>query len=169
MQINLSKIGKKEIADCCEGERLTSIPFIHLLVTIESSPQTIIWNSRCKQKDEWIQIKSPVMSTLVNFRSGLLVCVFWPQVVCIWRKVSREFNRIIILHLYTLCNQTLWNLWMKNGNDTYVCRMFHQSLEFFYNVCTKHWGEVLLWTECDFLTCMYCTSSFLYCGFWRDD
>lgn len=30
------------------GKKLTSIPFIHLLATIESSPQTMIWNSRWK-------------------------------------------------------------------------------------------------------------------------
>lgn len=33
-----------------QGKCLTSMPFIHLLATIESSPQTIIWNSR------WIKI-----------------------------------------------------------------------------------------------------------------
>lgn len=29
-------------------ENFTSMPFIHLLAIIESSPQTIIWNSREK-------------------------------------------------------------------------------------------------------------------------
>lgn len=42
------KEGKKQQGLHCR--KLTSMPFIHLLATIESSPQTIIWNSRERHK-----------------------------------------------------------------------------------------------------------------------
>lgn len=129
-------------------ENFTSMPFIHLLAIIESSPQTIIWNSREKNallkiytnadflrqakysvhtrdSDSLASPRLPVSQIYLNFAYMLLLIpVYCGRLKLLASKLpGKAINS-------NICKGPLKHQWVfvRQTNSTYVDRSFHPCL-----------------------------------------